>query len=258
MSRLTGTAGQSFGAFVPSGIALHLEGDSQRLRRQGSVRRKDRHPPAPHERLPGRAQRHRRQRHRLRRDAGQSMFIRGASSASGSSCATRERPPSSRASATTRCEYMTGGSIVILGGTGRNLGAGMSGGTAYVSRPAARTGQRRGDRVELDLLPLGSADIVILGDLSARTPRGDRLGRGREPAGGSGCRRRRASPRCIPRDYKRPCCARARPPISEGLDPDGDITWARIMEVTRWLTPRASSPGAGTRDADPAPRRRCG
>ena len=29
-------------------------------------------------------------------------------------------------------EYMTGGLAVILGGTGRNLGAGMSGGTAYV------------------------------------------------------------------------------------------------------------------------------
>src|SRR5690606_10843587 len=29
-------------------------------------------------------------------------------------------------------EYMTGGTVVILGTTGRNLGAGMSGGTAYV------------------------------------------------------------------------------------------------------------------------------
>jgi glutamate synthase domain-containing protein 3 len=30
------------------------------------------------------------------------------------------------------CEYMTGGRAVILGGTGRNFGAGMSGGIAYV------------------------------------------------------------------------------------------------------------------------------
>jgi glutamate synthase (NADPH/NADH) large chain len=30
------------------------------------------------------------------------------------------------------CEYMTGGRVVVLGGTGRNFGAGMSGGIAYV------------------------------------------------------------------------------------------------------------------------------
>ena len=30
------------------------------------------------------------------------------------------------------CEYMTGGRVVILGGTGRNFAAGMSGGVAYV------------------------------------------------------------------------------------------------------------------------------
>ena len=30
------------------------------------------------------------------------------------------------------CEYMTGGRVVILGSTGKNFAAGMSGGTAYV------------------------------------------------------------------------------------------------------------------------------
>jgi glutamate synthase (NADPH/NADH) large chain len=30
------------------------------------------------------------------------------------------------------CEYMTGGTVVVLGGTGRNFAAGMSGGVAYV------------------------------------------------------------------------------------------------------------------------------
>ncbi|HZX54147.1 MAG TPA: glutamate synthase subunit alpha, partial [Ilumatobacteraceae bacterium] len=33
------------------------------------------------------------------------------------------------------CEYMTGGRVVVLGGTGRNFGAGMSGGIAYVYDP---------------------------------------------------------------------------------------------------------------------------
>ncbi len=30
------------------------------------------------------------------------------------------------------CEYMTGGSVVVLGSTGKNFGAGMTGGTAFV------------------------------------------------------------------------------------------------------------------------------
>ena len=30
------------------------------------------------------------------------------------------------------CEYMTGGRVVVLGGVGRNLGAGMTGGMAYI------------------------------------------------------------------------------------------------------------------------------
>ncbi len=33
------------------------------------------------------------------------------------------------------CEYMTGGIVVILGATGRNFGAGMTGGAAYVWDP---------------------------------------------------------------------------------------------------------------------------
>ena len=35
------------------------------------------------------------------------------------------------------CEYMTGGTVVILGATGRNFGAGMTGGVAYVWDPDA-------------------------------------------------------------------------------------------------------------------------
>ena len=63
-------------------------------------------------------------------------------------------------------EYMTGGLAVILGATGRNLGAGMSGGTAYVyqldrelvNREALAAG-------ELELGELGSGDAEILRDL---------------------------------------------------------------------------------------------
>jgi glutamate synthase (NADPH/NADH) large chain len=36
------------------------------------------------------------------------------------------------------CEYMTGGTVVVLGATGRNFAAGMSGGIAYVYDPEGR------------------------------------------------------------------------------------------------------------------------
>ena len=40
------------------------------------------------------------------------------------------------------CEYMTGGRVVVLGPTGRNFAAGMSGGIAYVYDPERTFGQR--------------------------------------------------------------------------------------------------------------------
>jgi glutamate synthase (NADPH/NADH) large chain len=40
------------------------------------------------------------------------------------------------------CEYMTGGRVVVLGPTGRNFGAGMSGGIAYVFDPEHTFAQR--------------------------------------------------------------------------------------------------------------------
>ena len=47
------------------------------------------------------------------------------------------------------CEYMTGGRVVVLGPTGRNFGAGMSGGMAFVYDPhgdLSRAGQPRDGR----------------------------------------------------------------------------------------------------------------
>jgi glutamate synthase (NADPH) large chain len=41
------------------------------------------------------------------------------------------------------CEYMTGGRAVVLGETGRNFGAGMSGGIAYVYDPTTASGPRQ-------------------------------------------------------------------------------------------------------------------
>jgi len=51
------------------------------------------------------------------------------------------------------CEYMTGGKVVILGPTGRNFAAGMSGGVAYVYDPASTLGDNlNAEMVDLDAM----------------------------------------------------------------------------------------------------------
>ena len=52
------------------------------------------------------------------------------------------------------CEYMTGGLVVVLGPTGRNFAAGMSGGIAYVYDPTRSFGQR----VNLELVDVEPLD----------------------------------------------------------------------------------------------------
>jgi glutamate synthase (NADPH/NADH) large chain len=54
------------------------------------------------------------------------------------------------------CEYMTGGVVVVLGKTGRNFGAGMSGGVAYVYDPEGEFSQLV-NHAQVDLLPISAA-----------------------------------------------------------------------------------------------------
>jgi glutamate synthase (NADPH) large chain len=61
------------------------------------------------------------------------------------------------------CEYMTGGRVVVLGPTGRNFGAGMSGGIAYV-HDADGTFAERVNYEMVDLDPLGDDDREWLRD----------------------------------------------------------------------------------------------
>jgi glutamate synthase (NADPH/NADH) large chain len=56
------------------------------------------------------------------------------------------------------CEYMTGGRVVVLGSTGRNLGAGMSGGIGYVLD--LLRGMVNPEMVDLD--PLSDSDLAEL------------------------------------------------------------------------------------------------
>ncbi|MCB0931216.1 MAG: glutamate synthase large subunit [Mycobacterium sp.] len=62
------------------------------------------------------------------------------------------------------CEYMTGGRVVILGSTGRNFAAGMSGGIAYVYDPERRFGENLNSEM-VDLEELDDTDVEWLHDM---------------------------------------------------------------------------------------------
>jgi glutamate synthase (NADPH) large chain len=60
------------------------------------------------------------------------------------------------------CEYMTGGKVVILGPTGRNFAAGMSGGVAYVYDPADALGDNlNAEMVDLEEVVDDDSDDVV-------------------------------------------------------------------------------------------------
>ncbi len=58
------------------------------------------------------------------------------------------------------CEYMTKGTVVVLGMTGRNFAAGMSGGIAYVYDEQGDFATRRCNKASVDLEPLVSQEDV--------------------------------------------------------------------------------------------------
>jgi glutamate synthase (ferredoxin) len=126
----TGTAGQSFGAFIPKGMTFFLEGDSNDYLGKGlSGGKLIVFPPVrstfvPEENIiignvalygatAGEAY--------IRGMAGERFAVRN----SGAEAVVESVGDHG-------CEYMTGGRVVVLGPTGRNFAAGMSGGVAYV------------------------------------------------------------------------------------------------------------------------------
>ncbi len=60
------------------------------------------------------------------------------------------------------CEYLTNGTVVVIGSTGRNFAAGMSGGIAYVYDDAGDFGTRRCNPSSVDLDPFETEDDVAL------------------------------------------------------------------------------------------------
>jgi glutamate synthase (NADPH/NADH) large chain len=132
----TGSAGQSFGAFVPRGITMTLAGDANDYLGKGlSGGRLVVRPPAG---VTFRAEEQIIAGNVIAYGAtAGEIFLRGI-------VGERFCVRNSGAVAVVEgvgdhsCEYMTGGKVVVLGPTGRNFGAGMSGGVAYVYDPDAR------------------------------------------------------------------------------------------------------------------------
>jgi glutamate synthase (NADPH) large chain len=107
------------------------------------------------------------------------------------------------------CEYMTGGRVVVLGRTGRNFAAGMSGGIAYVYDVDRRFESRCNlELVELEPLSEEDAQEVkgLIAEHVART--GSLVGRNVLAAWERTVDR---FVKVMPRDYKRVLAARAAP-----------------------------------------------
>jgi len=220
---LTGTAGQSLGAFLPRGIAIELRGDANDYVGKGLsggrvVVRPVPDSPADREfpissviagntigygATSGELY--------LRGTVGERFAIRNSGALMVCEGAGDHA-----------CEYMTGGRVVVLGGTGRNAAAGMSGGIAYLLDPDPDA--INPELVELELLV--EDEIVWLGEVIHQHARhtgslvaADLLADWPASAG--------RFLRVMPRDYKRVLGIRAEATAS-GVDAD-----ALIMESVR-------------------------
>ncbi|HEV2353074.1 MAG TPA: glutamate synthase subunit alpha, partial [Puia sp.] len=163
--KFTGTAGQSFGAFNTRGVCLELEGDANDYFGKGiSGARLIVYPSqnagfVPEENsIIGNVA--------FYGATSGEAFIRGKA---GERFAVRNSGVSAVVEGVGDhgCEYMTGGRIVILGDTGRNFAAGMSGGIAFVYDVRGKfPSQCNKEMVDLD--PVAMEDIAELKDMIHR------------------------------------------------------------------------------------------
>jgi glutamate synthase (NADPH/NADH) large chain len=226
---LRGSAGQSFGAFLPKGIKLELIGDSNDHVGKGLsgglvVVRPDESASFPAE-------------HNI--IAGNVIGYGATSGVLLLSGIVGERFLVRNSGATAvvegvgdhALEYMTGGRALILGETGRNLGAGMSGGYAYVYK-------LRAERV--------NPEALRIDDLRLLTPTEDQTREIRallelhfKETGSRLAERLLVSFESeiqnftvvMPTDYASVVQIR-KDAHQEGLDPDGTVVWDRILEAT--------------------------
>jgi glutamate synthase (NADPH/NADH) large chain len=172
--RLTGVAGQSFGAFLAHGVSLELVGDANDYVGKGLsggrvvVRQPQAAPRDPTKNiivgntvLYGAI-------------AGEAYF----NGVAGERFAVRNSGAVAVVEGTGDhgCEYMTGGVVVVLGEVGRNFAAGMSGGVAYVL-------DERGDFGRL--CNLSMVELERMGPSAAVLPGGDEQGKPRQRAAGA-------------------------------------------------------------------------
>ncbi|MFC6713955.1 glutamate synthase large subunit [Branchiibius cervicis] len=222
---LVGAAGQSFGAFLPKGITLRLFGEGNDYVGKGLSGGRVVVRPTRDASLVA----------ELNAIAGNvigygatsgQIFLRGL-------VGERFCVRNSGATAVVEgvgdhgCEYMTGGTALILGPTGRNFAAGMSGGVAYVLDLDERLVNP--ELVDVMALRLSDLDVVhrLLQEHQEWTDSA--------VAGGLLTDWEASSERfslVLPRAYQKVLDVR-EDAQAEGLDLDGDEVWERIMEVSR-------------------------
>ncbi len=217
----TGSAGQSFGAFVPRGITLRLDGDANDYVAKGLsggrvvVR-------------PDRSAGFAAEEHIIAGNVigygatSGEIFLRGQ-------VGERFCVRNSGATAVVEgvgdhgCEYMTGGRVVILGPTGRNLAAGMSGGVAFVLDIDQTLVNR--ELVDLDAVEGDAAEELKELVTRHQEETGSTVAEALLADWPTNVRRFSL---VMPRDYRRVLEARAAA-LAEGLTEDQAA--ARIMEV---------------------------
>jgi glutamate synthase domain-containing protein 2/glutamate synthase domain-containing protein 3 len=158
--RFEGSAGQSFGAFLAAGVSLTLEGDANDYVGKGlSGGRIVVFPPknstfAPEENIL----------------VGNTVLYGATSGQAFFNGVAGERFAVRNSGATAvvegvgdhACEYMTNGTVVVLGKTGRNFAAGMSGGLAFVYDPQGEFVRVRCNKAAVDLEPIFEPEDVKL------------------------------------------------------------------------------------------------
>jgi glutamate synthase domain-containing protein 3 len=165
--KFTGTAGQSFGAFLAKGVTLTLEGDANDYVGKGlSGGKLIIYPPRKSPFLPE------------ENILVGNVVLYGATSGEAyfnGMAGERFAVRNSGATAVVEgvgdhgCEYMTKGLVAVLGRTGRNFGAGMNGGIAYVLDQTGDFARIQCNRTSVDLEPvIHPEDVELLKRLIAR------------------------------------------------------------------------------------------
>jgi glutamate synthase domain-containing protein 3 len=208
----TGSAGQSFGAFLASGVTLELEGDANDYTGKGlSGGKLIVYPP--------RTSRFEPDENILIGNVALYGATSGEAFFSGRA-GERFAVRNSGATAVVEgvgdhgCEYMTRGLVIVLGETGKNFAAGMSGGLAYVADETREFRATRCNRSGVDLEQVPDADIEILRFWIARhaeetrSPLANRILENWDVA-------MRTFVKVFPRDYKRVLGVEVHEPVAQ-------------------------------------------